>query len=683
VSAGHDLHAMLTRIDTAIEREVLRLRGRYQLSLDEFRGLYVSDQQVDALLIAAGADGTLMTEPLPPLRPSPRFEQLAVRFGLNATEQDILLLSLAIELDARYATLFAYLNDDAARRRANADLAVRFFGTGWDERDQIRQALSPGSPLRRCGLLAGEMTAWGSLQGEIMAAPIVIDYLLGGSAIRFARLEAKAPGPQNPDNAALVALLSGPAPQPILLLAGHGGTGRAAFAGDIAGALGLPLAVADIRGGGTDTDKAMMIDAAQLAARIDGAALLMLMPDEPSAVIAARIVPDSGPLFLAIPPRSTWQRTLARKPCIVRHFTVSAPTERREQWRRALKAESVRVSPAVTEAIAARYRISATAIRSAVRDIRLDQLASPGKIVQSDIAALSTAARRQCSIDLGHLATQVAVRPGWNDLVLPPSIKSKLRDFADAACQRDKVYGDWGMGDVGRGVGCGLIGLFAGVSGTGKTMSAAVLARETGLDIWRIDLSAVVSKYIGETEKNLNRIFDGAKSGDAILFFDEADALFGKRSEVKDAHDRYANIEVAYLLQRLEEHDGVAILASNLSRNIDQAFIRRIHYIIDFPLPDATLRERLWRRAFSDRVPIAADIDYAMLGDAYILAGGDIRAAALDAAFQAASNGGCVDMAHIVRAISRQLLKQGKLPSNGEFGSWPEVMNGHPADALQ
>lgn len=674
---------MLARIDAAIEREVLRLRGRYQLSLDEFRGLYVSDQQVDALLIAAGADGAVMTDPLPPLCPSPRFGEIAERFGLDEIAQDLLLLSLAAELDPRYATLFAYLNDDAARRRATTDLAVRFFASGWADRDHIRQALSPGSPLRRSGLLASDPGGWGSLQAEICAAPMLVHYLLGGSATSFARLETAATAAGGTDNATLAALLSGPSPQPILVLAGHDGTGRAAFAASVASALGMPLAVADIRHGGTDVEKAALIDTAQLAARIDGAALLMMLPDEPSPVLAARIAPASGPLFLAVPARSTWQRALTGKACIVRQFGVSTPAERREQWRSALKAEGVRAPATATEAVAARYRISAASIRRAARDIRLDRLACPGTIIQSDLAGLSAAARRQCTIDLGHLATQVAVRPGWNDLVLPPSIKTKLRDFANAACQRDRVYQDWGMGDVGRGIGCGLIGLFAGVSGTGKTMSAAVLARETGLDIWRIDLSAVVSKYIGETEKNLDRIFDGARNGDAILFFDEADALFGKRSEVKDAHDRYANIEVAYLLQRLEEHDGVAILASNLSRNIDQAFIRRIHYIIDFPLPDATLREKLWRRAFSNRVPIAEDIDYANLGDAYVLAGGDIRAAALDAAFQAASNGGRVDMAHIVRAISRQLLKQGKLPSNGEFGAWPDALNGHPVEALQ
>jgi SpoVK/Ycf46/Vps4 family AAA+-type ATPase len=183
----------------------------------------------------------------------------------------------------------------------------------------------------------------------------------------------------------------------------------------------------------------------------------------------------------------------------------------------------------------------------------------------------------------------------------------------------------------------------------------------------------VVSKYIGETEKNLERVFAGARSGDAILFFDEADALFGKRSEVKDAHDRYANVEVAYLLQRLEDYDGVAILASNFTRNIDQAFIRRLHYIIEFPMPDAALRERIWRRAFPQGAPMAKDVDYRFLAGQFGFAGGDIRAAALDAAFLAAGDRGVVGMAHIIRAVSRQMLKQGKVPSQSDFGGYDEA----------
>jgi hypothetical protein len=282
-------------------------------------------------------------------------------------------------------------------------------------------------------------------------------------------------------------------------------------------------------------------------------------------------------------------------------------------------------------------------------------------------AALLAAARSQCELDLGPLASKLAPRAGWDDLVLPPGTRRQIADLAAAIAQRERVFGEWEFAATGGSGASNVVALFAGGSGTGKTMSAGVIAREVGLDLWRINLSNVVSKYIGETEKNLERIFYGARAGDAILFFDEADALFGKRSEVKDAHDRYANIEISYLLQRIEQHDGVVILASNLSRNIDQAFTRRLHCAIEFPMPDAALREELWRKALPRAAPVARDVDLAFFARQFGFAGGDIRAAALDAGFLAAANGGAIDMPVLVRAVARQLLKQGKVPSLTDF----------------
>ena len=189
----------------------------------------------------------------------------------------------------------------------------------------------------------------------------------------------------------------------------------------------------------------------------------------------------------------------------------------------------------------------------------------------------------------------------------------------------------------------------------------------------KCDLSGLVSKYIGDTEKNLDRVFAGARSGNALLFFDEADAIFGKRSEVKDAHDRYANIEVAYLLQKIEDHDGVVILATNLRRNIDEAFSRRLHYVVDFPAPDIGLRERLWHGMFPSNAPVAGDVDFAFLARQFELAGGDIRNVVLDAAFLAADGQGVIAMKHLVRALARQMAKQGRTPSASEFQRYFEL----------
>jgi SpoVK/Ycf46/Vps4 family AAA+-type ATPase len=281
-------------------------------------------------------------------------------------------------------------------------------------------------------------------------------------------------------------------------------------------------------------------------------------------------------------------------------------------------------------------------------------------------SALFEAARAQSDQSLGTLATKVKMIHAWNDLILPRPTLQRVKEITAAIRHRHVVYSEWGF-EKRIAAGLGLKVLFSGASGTGKTMTAGVIARDLGLDLYKIDLSGIVSKYIGETEKNLDRIFCAAQCSNAILFFDEADALFGKRSEVKDAHDRYANIEVAYLLQKIEEYAGIVILASNLSKNIDEAFSRRMHYVVEFPLPDETHRERLWRGMFPAQVPLGEDVDFQFLARQFPIPGGDIRNVALEAAFLAAQNGKIVTMKQLATALARQMIKQGKIPSATDF----------------
>jgi SpoVK/Ycf46/Vps4 family AAA+-type ATPase len=253
---------------------------------------------------------------------------------------------------------------------------------------------------------------------------------------------------------------------------------------------------------------------------------------------------------------------------------------------------------------------------------------------------------------------------GWEDLVLPETQKDTLREVAAQVGRRQVVYEQWGF--AGRGSrGLGVSALFAGPSGTGKTMAAEVLARELRLDLYRIDLSTVVSKYIGETEKNLRRVFDAAERSGAILFFDEADALFGKRSEVKDSHDRYANIEVNYLLQRMEDYRGLAILATNKKSHLDPAFLRRLRFLVDFPFPDAAHRGRIWRRVLPAAVPVRG-VDFDGLARLEI-AGGSIRNIAVNAAFLAAEDGGALGMEHLLHAARREYAKLERLVHDGDF----------------
>lgn len=680
MTAESRLRSLLPRLDAAIAREIARLRGRYQLSLDEFRGLYVSDARVDALLRSVGIepDGDLA---LPDVEPAAAWSAIIAAFELDPIEADLLLLALADELDARYPTLFAYLNDDVSARRPTVDLALRLFGRDWDGREAVRERLRPYGRLARSGLVLPDAGAAGpSAQMPFAIAPVAACHLLGGDALAAAGLEKVRHEDATPDaeSIALANWLGAAGSAPVLLLAGREGTGRSSCAAALANCLGRPLAAFSLK---AESERPGAIATASLACRMTGSLLLIDTGAVEPDMVAEALLAAPRPLLLRVTDARRWERAFASVPTMTKQFAIPDFERRRAAWRDALRARRLRAPPAAVDAVAGRFRLSDGLIRRATRDADGTQLYAGATGASLTKSTLMHHARRQCALELDHLATRVAARPAWEDLVLPAEVQRHLRDFAAACAERDRVYESWGMAGVGRSSGRGLAALFAGASGTGKTMSAAVIAHETDFDLWRIDLSSVVSKYIGETEKNLDRIFTVAQDGDVILFFDEADAIFGKRSEVRDAHDRYSNIEVAYLLQKIEDYSGIVILASNFIRNIDQAFTRRLNYIVEFPLPDARLRERLWQKAFAPATPVRGTIDHGFLGREFALSGGDIRAASLDAAFLAASNGGAVTMDHIMRAVSRQMLKQGKVPSSVDRAAWATALADHSVRA--
>ncbi len=314
----------------------------------------------------------------------------------------------------------------------------------------------------------------------------------------------------------------------------------------------------------------------------------------------------------------------------------------------------------------AAHRLDAGQLRRAA-DVAVRTAVLAGRPVRPD--DVRAAVRAQNGAGLDRLARRVEPGVGWDDLVLPPTTHRRLRELALRARHREQVLGQWGM-RPGGGRGRGVIALFAGESGTGKTMSAEVVAADLGMDLYVVDLSTVVDKYIGETEKNLERIFTEASAVNAVLLFDEADAIFGKRSEVKDAHDRHANIESAYLLQRMESFDGIAVLTTNLRANLDEAFTRRLDVVADFPVPDAGHRLALWDRCLGDLLPRADDLDLAFCADRFELAGGSIRACAVTAAYLAAESGGPLTMRQVVTAVAQEYRKLGRLVLEGEFGPY-------------
>jgi hypothetical protein len=680
------LRAELSRLDLLIHREILRLRAEYQLSRDEFRGLYISDDQVDSLVARSAEQSGLpdcaaLTRRAAELRKNIRsslpehfpWARLVREFGLSEIEEDVLLIALAPEIELKYETLYAYLHNDVTRKAADCDLASRLLAASSGERLpaerlNVRRALEPDGKLFREALLLLLPDPRPRLLGrEFAMAPPVARYLLELDSV------------PSPPAAAWQDVLIEPAFKEALRHLDVAGPPVAlecddeALARQIAeaacGAWRISLRKVELSPGSIRP----ALDALRLSQRLrrqgvllTGAASLwpsdgVLVLQDPNLTVLSDI---RGPVFLHVLPDTAWMRALAHVRIL--GFRIRGPDypARRQLWIDTLARYGSKDEKLAAD-LAARFVLPASRVAAAARmagDRR--DVERRGAPVSRDM--LFDAARAQSEQSMGKLAVKPELVDTWEDLVLPQATQTQLREVATAARWRHLVYETWNMGRA-RSTGLGVKVLFAGAAGTGKTMSARVLARDLGLDLYQIDLASVVSKYIGETEKNLDRIFNAARGSNAVLFFDEADALFGKRSEVKDAHDRYANIEVAYLLQKMDAYDGIAILASNLPKNIDEAFSRRLHYMVEFPLPDEALRIRLWRQMFPPQVPLGGDVDLEFLARQFRLSGGDIRNVALAAAFLAAGNGQIITMELLSGAMARYLVKQGRVPSASDF----------------
>jgi SpoVK/Ycf46/Vps4 family AAA+-type ATPase len=427
-------------------------------------------------------------------------------------------------------------------------------------------------------------------------------------------------------------------------------------------------------------------------ARLQGALLYwedfdVLLADEKDAHLAT-VLPileaHPGPTFLS--GQATWEPVDALRGVTFVRLLFPQPgyQERLHLWRAALAEDATAtLDPALDlAALANKFRLSGGQIRDAAATARnLARARAPAapQVAQVAQADLHAACRLHSNRRLAELAQKITPHYTWDDIVLPDDQTAQLREIYNQVQYRALVYDAWGF-DAKLAMGKGLGILFAGPPGTGKTMAADVLAHALGLDLYKIDLSAVVSKYIGETEKNLARIFAEAATSNAILFFDEADALFGKRTQVRDAHDRYANVEISYLLQKMEEYDGVVVLATNLRKNLDEAFVRRLHVTVEFPVPDVADRRRIWEQIWPAPTPRDPGVDLELLARQVEVAGGSIRNIALASAFLAAADGGVVTMTHLLRATKREYQKMGKLLTARELGEYAEgVMKGEPS----
>jgi hypothetical protein len=607
----------------------------------------------------------------------PALESLAAAFGLSRFERDLLLLCAGMELDSGFAALCAEAQGDDRRTYPTFGLALAALpGAHWS-------ALTPASPLRRWRLLevgAGDALTKSPLRVDErvlhhLAGTPHLDERLAG-VVEALRLTSRDLVPSHRELAEGVVATweraSGESAPPVVQLCGDEGAAKRTIAAAACEALGLGLAEVSARAIPSNPDELeAMLRLLEREVALGVGALLLdceeLESQDPArqASVGRLIEGASYPLVVAARER----RPTPRRPMVT--LDVRKPTvgEQRALWDAALARggpDGVPLHPnGHVGALASQFSLSAPTIRavSAEASTRV-----AGGRDGDDLAGIVwDACRSQARPRLDGLAQRIEPAATWDDLVLPPQQLLTLREIPAHVRQRSRVYEAWGFAARGtRGLGIGA--LFSGGSGTGKTMAAEVLAGELRLDLYRIDLSQVVNKYIGETEKNLRRLFDAAEEGGAVLLFDEADALFGKRSEVKDSHDRYANIEVSYLLQRMESYRGLAILTTNMKGALDAAFLRRLRFTVHFPFPDAAQRAEIWRRVF----PAATPTEGLNAGELARLnvSGGNIRNIALNAAFLAADAGEPVRMPHLLRAARSECAKLEKPLTEAEIGGW-------------
>ncbi|MBD2773379.1 ATP-binding protein [Iningainema tapete] len=597
--------------------------------------------------------------------PPPAMVILGQRLGLSHFEQQVLLLCTAIELDIRIASLCARVQEDLHRPYPTFALALTLFEeASWD-------VLSPERPLRYWRLIEINQPAAQPLTTSALRADerIVnflkgLNYLDDRLAPLLIPLEAASSQEQLPPSQqslvnSIINNLQKPAARhnpPVIQLLGSDVASKQLVASHCAQALGLylyripvqllPAQTADLETFVRLWQRESLL--LPIALYIDAREL----EGGQTSTLYRFILRSQGVIFLDT---RDIQLELNR-PTLPVDIAKPKPTEQQAAWLQFLGTASSKSSAL----LAGQFNLSLTAIEQ----IALNELQK----TSNDSGSLHKRVWEACLVytrpQLDALARRVESKATWDDIVLPQEAMDLLRQTANQVQQRSIVYENWGFHrQMNRGL--GISALFAGESGTGKTMAAEVIANDLQLNLYRIDLSAVVSKYIGETEKNLRRLFDAAEDGGAILFFDEADALFGKRSEVKDSHDRYANIEINYLLQRMEAYRGLAILATNMKSALDTAFMRRLRFIIDFPFPSIAERKGIWQRVFPPETP-TTDLDCDRLARLN-LTGGSIHNIALNAAFLAAREGTPVTMPLILNAARTELRKLEKPINEADF----------------
>jgi SpoVK/Ycf46/Vps4 family AAA+-type ATPase len=726
ISLVEALTSDLRFLDAMIERAIERVRLSLAPDADPaHRGLVIEESDVDTWLRSLagptagdGDDATLGLRAARALRNGgSRLSVLADLFGLGAMECAMLLTALAPEVDVAYANLYSYIQDDVTRKFATLDLVSALWCDDLSSKLAARQLLGQGRALRRHLLLHLDDSPLHHT--SLLSRPLTLDariasYLLGsddpdhalgvsarvthpgghhaphplpahqmGRLISMA-LRAEGRGAGEPDLGIPRSVFG-----TVVWMRGPERQGKRATAEHLAGAIQRPLMTVDgfaLMQQGGDLRRLLyrMLREARLQDAVlflAGADVILQRQEDGGHDLGgemARLISD-WPGCILIDIRAALPLRLATEALPIElDFPAPSNERRRILWERALNGHT-RLSPDVDlTLLTGAFRLTGEQIEAAADSARhaARWRAGSGNGDADNIVTmrdLLAACRAHSNQGLGALSRKITPRYTWDDLVLPSDRLLQLREMCLHVRYGPLVFEQWGF-DRKLSGGKGLNMLFAGQPGTGKTMAAEVIATDLGLELYKIDLSTVVSKYIGETEKNLEKIFREGQTSNAILFFDEADSLFGKRSEVRDSHDRYANIEISYLLQKMEEYEGIVILATNLRKNLDDAFIRRLHGAIEFPMPEEPDRLEIWQRTFPPETPLGEDLDLGFFAKRFKLSGGNIKNIVLESAFFAAEEGAPICMRHLIRATKREHQKIGKLIHPSDFGIYAALV---------
>lgn len=616
--------------------------------------------------------------------------ELAERFALSPREIDLLVACLAVELDRRYERVYGFLHDDMSRRLASPGLAISLYCQGSDEQLSARALLNAQAPLRYYRLLEvmEESAAVPWLSRSMRIDERIVSFLVGEHTIdaRIARhvaspdagiesFDAGVLGRGHDESIERIVHLAGASQgrrKPLIYLHGGRHSGADAVVRGAVRRLDMPVMTVDaelLADSATDFEQALFLlfregllsQAAIYLRNIDRALAEPLGASRYRALL--RRAAEMGSIVFASG-ETMWCWQLPADPVVLRIIELQADgfVEQMNAWQVMSDGE---FTDAELHHLVSLHPLPVAAIRDVWRMAQV-LVATNDDGAAPTLEQVQQACRAFGGTPVSSLARRIEPKHRFSDLVLPSAQLEQLAAICSQAKHSSIVYGSWRF-DRKLSLGRGLNAMFTGQPGTGKTMAAEVLAAELGVEILKIDLSQIISKYIGETEKNLRQLFDQAASANAILFFDEADALLGKRSDVKDAHDRYANTETAYLLQKMEEYPGITILATNLRQNIDAAFVRRLRFIIDFPFPEDEDRLRIWQAVWPSEVPLGPDVDLAVIARQFRLAGGSIRNVALAAAFLAAEQSEPVSMRHLMQATKREFQKMGRLINEEEY----------------